>query len=139
VNNKGPMPSIPWIQDTLEVLFEDLSRVNIENFITFWLSLAILDQENELNSKFDHSRPNCFSLSEKTCQSLLDYLLNYGIMNVKLLHLTFRMLTCFLNNSKCSSALSAALVHSKSLYKLIYKLMSSNEELVGDECCHALL
>ena len=139
MDNKGPMSSIPLIQETLEVLFEDLSRVNIENLLTFWLSLAILDQENELNSKFDYSRPNCFSLSEKTCQSLLDYLLNYGFMNVKLWHLTFRMLTCLLSNSNCSSALSAALAHNQSLYKLIYKFVSSNEELVGDECCHALL
>lgn len=140
------MSSIPLIQETLEVLFEDLSRVNIENLLTFWLSLAVLDQESELNSKYDYSsasnsnsRSHCFSLTEKTCQSLLDYLLNYGFMNVKLWHLTFRMLTCLLNNSNCSSTLSAKLAHNKSLYKLIYKFVSSNEELVGDECCHALI
>ena len=106
----------------------------------------MLDQENEApkfetpassSSTSTYPKHNCFFLNEKTCENLLDYLLNYSYMNVKLWHLTFRMLTCLLSNA--SLGLATSFVNNKSLYKIIYKFVSSNEELVGDECCHTLL
>lgn len=101
----------------------------------------MLDQEIEPNKfEFTNTSPvkqSYFHLNEATCQNLLEYLLNYSYMNVKIWHLTFRMLACLLTNAP--SSLVNVFAHNQSLYKLIYKFISSNEELVGDECCHALL
>ena len=134
------LSSIRLIQETLETLFEDLSKVNIENLLTFWLTLGTLDQETEFLAPPPPPKPTLFYLNEQTCTYLIEYLLKYNFMNVKLWHLTFRMLTCLLSNTASSTPLLAAsFVQNNSLYKLIYKFVSANEELMGDECCHSLL
>jgi hypothetical protein len=38
-----------------EAQFSDLSRVNIENLLTFWLSLATLDNDPPLSSSWPNS------------------------------------------------------------------------------------
>jgi len=127
--------SISLIQDTLEFIFRDLSTINIENLLTFWLTLAILDSE----IKCDSSQDSLFYLNVKTASYLLDYLLNYSYMNVKLWHLSFRMLSVVISTSnKSSESIISTFVNSDSLYKFIYKFISSNEELAGDECCTSM-
>ena len=56
-------------------------------------------------------------------------------MTVKLWYLTFKMFTTLLNYTKTTVNFSLK----DSLYKLIYKLLSSDQELLGDECCSSLI
>ena len=117
--------STQLLQDTIELLFDDLSRVNIENLLTFWLSLATLDAAGQ----------PLFHLNETTAAHLIDYLLKYPHMNVKLWYLAFRMLTVLV----ASSNQLDKFIQSSSLYQLVYKCISSPESLLGDECCNAFL
>ncbi len=127
--------SISLIQDTLEFIFRDLTTVNLENLLSFWLTLAMLDSE----IKYDSNQESLFYLNTKTASYLLDFLLKYSYMNVKLWHLSFRMLSVVISTShKSSGSIISSFVNSDSLYKFIYKFISSNEELVGDECCNSM-
>lgn len=146
------------LQETIEKLFEDLSDINIENLITFWLTLSTPDcdtstsggpngSSNSLGGSASRGTSGAgegiLYLSESTANYLLDYLNDYPFMTVKLWHLSFRMLTQLLANNpnaaneKLNIARSFTL--NEAMYKLVYKFLSSNEELVGDECCQSLV
>lgn len=149
------------LQETIEKLFENLTDINIENLITFWLTLSTPDYESASlmssapgssvsfggvgggsagggSSRMTGSAESILFLTDSTANYLLDYLNDYPFMTVKLWHLAFRMLTQLLNTSeKLSIARSFTL--NEAMYKLIYKFLSSNEELVGDECCQSLV
>ena len=125
--------SIHLLQQTIESLFQDLSKVNIENLLTFWLTLSA--SESELNK--EPSSPS-LCLQEETINYLLNTLIDYPFMTVKLWYLTFKMLSALLNYSKFSTT-TVNFSFKDSLYKLIYKLLSSDQELVGDECCFSLI
>ena len=128
------------LKDILELLkvdkemFEDLTKINIENLLSFWLTL----------SQSDNQEPN-FYLNETTINYLIETLLNYPFMTVKLWYLSFKTLSSlllssskrFTNDSNQSIAFSFAT--NNSLYKFIYKFLSSNHDLVGDECCSSML
>jgi hypothetical protein len=138
-SNTQSKSSIHLLQQTIESLFQDLSKVNIENLLTFWLTLSA--SESELNGKEPSSPSLC--LQEETINYLLDTLIDYPFMTVKLWYLTFKMFTALLHYSKASPLTSSSscvnFVTKDSLYKLIYKLLSSEQELVGDECCCSLI
>lgn len=145
------------LQETIEKLFEDeqLSNINIENLITFWLTLST-PPENEPaalgSSSFNaaiastqsaQQSSSILHLSESTANHLLDYLHDYAFMTVKLWHLSFRMLTQLLSTSeRLDIARAFALNKAEAVYKFVYKFLSaatSMDELVGDECCQSLV
>jgi hypothetical protein len=147
------------LQETIEKLFEDLNNINIENLITFWLTLSTpSDCESSssggvgssssaatFNPSASHSNNTSSTsflyLNESTANYLLDYLNDYPYMTVKLWHLAFRMLTQLLVNGveKQSSSIAKSFALNEAMYKLVYKFLSCNEELVGDECCQSLV
>jgi len=138
-SNSQTKSSIYLLQQTIESLFQDLSKVNIENLLTFWLTLSA--SESEL-AKESSSPSLC--LQEDTINYLLDTLIDYPFMTVKLWYLTFKMFSALLHYSKMSLVSSSSSTNvnfslKDSLYKLIYKLLSSDQELVGDECCFSLI
>jgi hypothetical protein len=124
------------LQDTIEKLFENLSNINVENLITFWLTLSTPDCDSSNSST--GNRETILVLKDSTANYLLEYLHGYGYMTVKLWHLTFRMLTQLLNTSEKQS-IAKSFTLNEAMYKLVYKFLSSNEELVGDECCQSLI
>lgn len=139
-------PSCALLQETIEKLFENLTDINIENLITFWLTLSTPDCEssglgpNSFNP-VQNPRPMTESvlyLNETTANYLLDYLNDYPFMTVKLWHLAYRMLTQLLNTSE-KHVIARSFTQNEAMYKFIYKFLSSNEELVGDECCQSLV
>lgn len=158
-------PSSTLLQETIEKLFENLSNINIENLITFWLTLSTpdYDSSSSLSSTTQFNPSTCAQsataaaatnnnsilyLGESTAIYLLAYLNDYPFMTVKLWHLAFRMLTQLLLNSANTTtggerhaiARVFALDRAEIVYKLVYKFISSsNEELVGDECCQSLV
>jgi len=96
--NTQTKSSIHLLQQTIESLFQDLSKVNIENLLTFWLTLSA--SESELNGREPSSPSLC--LQEETINYLLDTLIDYPFMTVKLWYLTFKMFTALLHYSKTS-------------------------------------
>lgn len=128
-----PKSSICILQETIEIQFENLYNINIENLLTFWLTLSTPVATNDLG---DQKEVPLLSLTDKTAQSLLDYLNKYSYMTVKLWHLAFRTLTVLLNSSQ---TIAYSFSTNEQFYKFLYKFLSSNEELVGDECCLSLV
>lgn len=151
-------PSSVLLQETIEKLFENLTDINIENLITFWLTLSTPDCDAALTvGSSSSSSAGSFAgsssvssgpgqsrgesilyLNESTANYLLEYLNEYAFMTVKLWHLAFRMLTQLLNTAE-KQAIARAFTLNEAMYKLIYKFLSTNEELVGDECCQSLI
>ena len=130
-----PTSSIKLIQDTLQSLFEDLSIINIENLLSFWLNLSASNTASTENQEANKETPN-LNLDEQTCLKLLKYLNQYSYMNVKIWHLSFRIFIAILDYEP-----SMALFFSQNdmIYKLIYKFLSKNENLIGDECCVSMI
>lgn len=152
--------STALLQETIEKIFEDdLDTVNIENLITFWLTLSMppcCDYESAASaavsgaaamastSTSPASPLSILHLSESTTARLLAYLNSYRFMTVKLWHLSFRMLTQLLHTSadRLSMAASLALSPSEAVYRFVLKFLSTSAgsgELVGDECCQSLV
>ena len=117
--------SIQLLQETIETIFEDISKVNIENLLTFWLTLS--------SSEADVLKEPFLCLKEPTADYLLDTLIDYPFMTVKLWYLSFKMLGSLIGYNK--TLFSAK----DTVYKFVYKFLSSNHELVGDECCNSLI
>ena len=117
--------SVNLLQSTIESLFQDLTRVNLENLFTFWLTLSASEEAPLL------------SLKEETVDYLLATLVDYSFMTVKLWYLAFKMCSSLLHGSVKGRSLNFA--GKDSLCRLIYKMLASEQELVGDECCGALV
>jgi hypothetical protein len=120
-----PKSSIHLLQETIESIFEDISKVNIENLLTFWLTLS--------SSEADLLKEPFLCLKEATADYLLDTLINYQFMTVKLWYLSFKMLGSLIGYNK------NLFLSKDTVYKFVYKFLSSNHELVGDECCNSLI
>jgi hypothetical protein len=144
--------SIQLLQETIQLLFQDLNKVNIENLLSFWLTLSLSDNEMSAN-RFDSfgaissmgstSPTTNFYLKEPTINYLIETLLNYPFMTVKLWYLSFKTLTSLFQpppntNSASTRKIALSLAQNQSLYKFVYKFLSSNHDLVGDECCQSM-
>ena len=137
--------SISLIQQTLESLFQDLSNINLENLLTFWLTLNNSDlnaSTSSLANTLPASSSAClFQIKDSTINYLLDTLCAYPLMTVKLWHLTFRTLVLLFGSvtSPTSDAANEPL-----LYRLVLKYLrepsvQDDRLLMGDECNQAFV
>ena len=145
----GEQQQSSWlVESTIESLFKNLEIANIENLLNFWLSLNLFDA-NEV--RFDFTKEPVIQLNEDLIINLIDYLVHYPYMTIKLWYLVYRTLTVVLNQQATQINLLNKLYSLKNLYNLIYKFISitnlttinllnnTNQELIGDETCQAFI
>jgi baculoviral IAP repeat-containing protein 6 len=126
--SQSSLGSINLIQNTLETLFQDLKNVNLENLLTFWLTLTNNDDlTTDINSQ-------TFHLKEDTFNYLLEILCNFPFITIKLWFLSFKTLIQFFYNINSTNNPLVFKLILKYLYANNYEQQQEEKILIGDEC-----
>jgi hypothetical protein len=148
--------SIGIIQQTLENLFQDLTNINLESLLTFWLTLSSSDDLVSVNSPAPtttNSTPttslsplllspplipvtttsatstSLLVLKDSTISYLLETLCTYPFMTVKLWFLTFKILLSLLSTTTTTTTnLLSSRQNETLLYKLVLKYLNAGGE-----------